>query len=382
MKGRLVGPFLALLGGALFGGAFYAYVQQLTVGLAVTGLNRPAAWGLYIANFDFFNGLSAGGIIIASLVYAFGLRQFRSVARIAVLMAISCIILAAIFIFLDLGRPDRLFFLFRHGRPWSPLIWDVIVINLYLLIILTYAYFGMRADLARMAEAVPGHRWLYRFLTLGYTDLSPQALARGQKLLRVLAVIGLVMALVLHSVSAWILGLVKARPGWHSAIIAPLFIVSATVSGLALLLVSIVFCRRVLRFPIEEKVIKDLGKLLAFSIPILGYFLFAELLTVTYAKEPPVLSVFKEMMYGLCLPLLGKPALWPSLPAGGPGSDPVGAPAEGRPVGRAPGCTGHRHRRDRVPGESPGPPWRLGSGLAGVSPPLVAGARLSVAFPG
>ena len=85
--------------------AAYAYSTQLARGLGVTGLNQPAHWGLYIVNFVFFIGLSAGGIIIASLVHAFGVRQFRPVARLAELMAISCLILATVFIVLDLGRP-------------------------------------------------------------------------------------------------------------------------------------------------------------------------------------------------------------------------------------------------------------------------------------
>jgi Ni/Fe-hydrogenase subunit HybB-like protein len=84
---------------------------------------------------------------------------------------------------------------------------------------------------------------------------------------------------------------------------APLFIVSATVSGLALLLASVVFCRRVLRLPIEEKVVRDLGKLLVFSIPALCYLLFAELLTVLYGREPASLHVFEEMMHGEYAPV-------------------------------------------------------------------------------
>ena len=90
----------------------------------------------------------------------------------------------------------------------------------------------------------------------------------------------------------------KARPGWFGAIMAPLFIVSATVSGLALLLVSVVFIRRFLRAGIGEEVIRRLGVLLAFSIPVLGYFLFAEMLTVFYSAEPGAMEVFEMMMFG------------------------------------------------------------------------------------
>ena len=291
--GFVVGLLLALLAGSL-----YALSQQLTSGLGITGMNSPAYWGLYIVNFVFFVGLSAGGIIIASLVHALGLTQFRPVARIAELMAISCVILAVLFILLDMGRPDRLGKLFLYGQLQSPLIWDVIVVNVYLLVSLAYGYFGTRGDLARLMAVIPGRRGLYRLLTLGYTDLSARAVARDQKVLKVLAFVGLPLAVALHTVTAWILGLVKARPGWYGAIMAPLFIVSATVSGLALLLVSVVFSRRFVKLPIEEKVIRDLGKLLVFSIPVLGYLLFAELLTVLYGREPASFHVFEEMMYG------------------------------------------------------------------------------------
>jgi molybdopterin-containing oxidoreductase family membrane subunit len=296
--GLVVGLLLILIGGAT-----YALFEQLGTGLGITGMNSPAYWGLYIVNFVFFVGLSAGGIIIASLVHALGLRQFRSVARIAELMAISCVILAVLFILLDMGRPERLGNLFLYGQLQSPLIWDVIVINFYLLVSLAYGYFGTRADLVRLRVAIPERRWLYRFLALGYTDLSDRAVARDQKILRVLALVGLPLAVALHTVTAWILGLVKARPGWYGAIMAPLFIVSATVSGLALLLASVVVSRRILRLPIEEKVIRDLGKLLVFSIPVLGYLLFAELLTVLYGREPASFHVFEEMMHGEYAPM-------------------------------------------------------------------------------
>jgi molybdopterin-containing oxidoreductase family membrane subunit len=300
------GPLYVLSSGALLGvvgWAIYAYVQQLSVGLEVTGMNSPAYWGFYIVNFVFFIGLSAGGIIIASLVHAFGIERFRSVARIAELMSISCLILAMIFITLDIGRPDRLYHLLLYPRFESPLIWDVIVIALYLMVGMVYGYFGTRADLVRCMALVPRRKWLLKVLALGYTDISECALVRDRKLLRGLAFGGLPLAVALHSVTAWILGLVKAHPGWHSALLAPLFVVSATVSGLALLIVSVVFIKRFLKVEIPADAIELLGKLLLFAIPILGYFLFAELLTSTYSKEPAGVHFFHEMMFGQFAPL-------------------------------------------------------------------------------
>jgi molybdopterin-containing oxidoreductase family membrane subunit len=280
------------------------YLRQFFLGLGVTGLDRPGYWGVYIVNFVFFIGVSAGGIIIASLVHAFGLEHFRSVARIAELMAISCLLLAVCFIILDLGRPDRLLFIMLHPHPASPLFWDVTAVNAYLFISLIYGYLGTRADLVRVMHAKPRVAWFYRLLALGHTSLSPSTLRREHVLLKVLASIGLLAAVALHSVTAWIFGLQKARPGWFASIMAPLFIVSATVSGLALLTVSVVTIRRLIAHPrIEDQVIRRLGVLLAFSIPVLGYFLFAELLTAFYSAEPSVLHIFHTMMHGTYAPM-------------------------------------------------------------------------------
>jgi len=303
---------LGILLGSVFLVAISVYLRQYFLGLGVTGLNRPGYWGVYIVNFVFFIGVSAGGIIIASLVHAFGIEHFRSVARIAELMAISCLLLAICFIILDLGRPDRLLFILLHPHPASPLFWDVTAVNIYLFISLIYGYLGTRADLVRVMHAKPRAAWFYRLLALGYTDLSPRTLRRERRLLKVLASIGLLAAIVLHSVTAWIFGLQKARPGWFASIMAPLFIVSATVSGLALLTVSVVTIRRLVAHPkIEDQVIRRLGVLLAFSIPVLGYFLFAELLTAFYSAEPSVLQIFHTMMHGTYAPMF-----WGHLVAG------------------------------------------------------------------
>lgn len=279
-------------------GAAYAYFEQLTRGLIITGLNRPAYWGMYIVNFVTFTGLSGGGVIVAGIIHAFGLRKYRTVARISVLMAIICILLALVFIILDLGRPDRLFTILQHPHPRSPLVWDVTVVNGFLLICLAFFYLDMRVDLVRLIQAKPRFAWLYRLLALGYTDMSPKARERDQLMLKMMGGVGLLGAVALRTVSAWILGLTKARPGWFGAIMGPLFVVSATVGGLAILLVCVVALRRLLRMRIDEEIVRKSGLMLLISIPVLGYFLMAEMMTTFYGGEPPALRVFLTMMSG------------------------------------------------------------------------------------
>lgn len=288
----------------IFGwGAYNLVSQQWTHGLEVTGLNVSIYWGLYIVNFVFLIGVSAGGIIVGALAYAAGIERFRPVARLAELMAISCLILATLFIFVSIGAPDRFYFLFLFGRLGSPLIWDVLIIIAYLGLAMTLGYFGTRADLIRCMDAFPRWRWLYWLLALGYTDVSPRALERDRKILKVLAILSIPAAILLHSITAWILGVVKARVTWHTSLMGPLFVVSAIVSGLALVTLSTVIAKFLLGFRIMRETIVELGKLLALSIPVLGYLLFAELLTVTFGKEPAHMQVFGEMIWGRFAPL-------------------------------------------------------------------------------
>ena len=294
---------LAFLLAAVGWGAYNLVFEQWAKGLEVTGLNVSIYWGLYIVNFVFFIGVSAGGIIVGALAYAVGIERFRPVARIAELMAISCLILATLFIFVSIGAPDRFYFLFLYGRLGSPLIWDVLIVLAYLALALVLGYFGTRADLVRCMDAMPKRRWLYRLLALGYTDLSPKALDRDRRILKVLAIVSIPAAVLLHSITAWILGVVKARVTWHTSLLGPLFVVSAVVSGLALVIVSAIVARSLLGFRIRRETVVDLGKLLAFSIPVLGYFLFAELLTVTFGKEPAQMHVFSQMIWGHFAPV-------------------------------------------------------------------------------
>jgi len=289
--------FLIVLLG-IVGWAAYAYGVQLTVGLGSTGMNAPAYWGIYIVNFVYLIGLSAGGVIVASLAYVFDLKEYKPIARIAELLAIVCLVLAMIFVTLDVGRPDRLANIVLFGNPLSPLVWDFIVIAIYLVICLVYGYLGTRADIVAAMKAIPRRARLYRILALGYTDVSPEAVRRDERTLRIIATAALPTAIALHSVTAWILGLMKAQPGWHSALLAPLFVASAIVSGLSLVVVATVASRRFLHLDIPDVLITKLGRFLVWLIPIDFYFAFAEIITVQYGREPAQFSTLQDVIAG------------------------------------------------------------------------------------
>jgi molybdopterin-containing oxidoreductase family membrane subunit len=129
-------------------------------------------------------------------------------------------------------------------------------------------------------------------------SVSPAALKWDRRLLRILAIISIPGAVALHSVTAWILGLVKGQPGWNTPILAPLFISSAMVSGLAGVILAVIAGRKLFRLEVADEVIQSLARYLLFLIPILMYLLFSEFLTIGYSGSPAHLEVFREVLGG------------------------------------------------------------------------------------
>ena len=238
--------------GALTAVGVAAWIYQLMGGLGVTGMDNGTSWGLYITMFMFFVGLSAGGLIVASSASVFHVADYKKVALPAVILSTVCICCAGMFVLIDLGGIQRVWRIVTGPNPMSPLFWDVCVISLYLAINVVYLYF--------MTSKKPG----------------------AQDKVAVVSRFALPVAILVHSVTAWIFGLEMAREGWYSAIMAPLFVVSAMDSGLALLLLSLMGLNKSGRFKTDKKLLSNLAGLLATCIAIDGFLVGCEVLTMAY----------------------------------------------------------------------------------------------------
>jgi molybdopterin-containing oxidoreductase family membrane subunit len=293
-------PFLAWVGALLavmaVGGA--AWIYQYSQGLAVTGLTNVVMWGQYILFFMFFVGLSAGGLIVASAGRLFGVTVFKPIVRLAVLEATVAIILAATFILPDLGRPERVLNILLYANPTSPMIWDIAIVFVYMGLSATYVWLYARADLARAGSP----------LAFG-TSASDAAAARDQRLLGALAWVALPAAILLHSITAWIFGLQISRGFWYSAIMAPMFISSALVSGLGLVILLALAFRRFGRIRFANDLVAFLGGLLAVFIVVEAFFVFAEMLTAAYPGAPEEADAIHRLLTGTYAPIFWAEAL-------------------------------------------------------------------------
>jgi dimethyl sulfoxide reductase membrane subunit len=268
--GRLGGGWIAALGLLVLWG-LAAWIYQLTQGLIATGMRDEVSWGLYICTFAFFVGLSAGGLIMASAAELFGGKSLRPLARVGVLSAGACVLVAAMTIIPDLGNPQRVWELFRYPNWTSPMIWDVIIIAVYFCFAVV--------DLTLMSRR----------------DILPAKRARA---LRIMAYIGLPAAVLLHSITAWIFGLQISRPWWNTALLAPLFVTSAILSGSALIALVAVVAERFDKLHLAPETWSTVRKLIATALAVDLFLTAADYLTILWGNVPQDRAALEMILPG------------------------------------------------------------------------------------
>jgi len=283
-KGIALIIFLILV--ILFG--LYCLYIQISEGHIVTGMRDNVVWGLYIVNFIFFIGISYAGALISGILHLLRVPWRTPIIRMAEMITVISTMIGPAYILLCIGRLDRLPNLVLFGRVQSPIIWDVIAITTYLSGSIIFLYLAMIRDMAILRDnPVKTARWrnpIYRFLAVRYKDTTKQ-----KELLNIstdlLSIVIIPLAILVHSVLAWIFGM-TLRPGWHSTIFAPYFVIAAVYSGTGVLIMVMWVFRRV--YHLEAHITKIHFNYLAIIMIILGalygYFTFSEYLTSWYGS--------------------------------------------------------------------------------------------------
>jgi Ni/Fe-hydrogenase subunit HybB-like protein len=196
-------------------------------------------WGLLVVLYPYITGLVAGAFILASLEKVFKVKEVEPTYRLAMLTALAFLIVAPLPLLAHLGHPERSFEIFLTPHFKSAMAMFGFVYAWYLmLVLLLEIWFEYRADLVRWSREEKGLKKLFYWLiTLGSTDLSEEAIQFDQKAVHTITLIGIPSAFLLHGYVGFIFGSVKANPWWSSVLMPIVFLFSAIVSGIALVLV-------------------------------------------------------------------------------------------------------------------------------------------------
>ncbi len=236
---------------ALFAWGVTAWRHQITEGLIVTNMRDQVSWAFYIGNFTFLVGVAAAAVMLVIPAYIYDWKPIKEIAIFGELLAISAIVMCMLFVLVDVGRPDRVWHLIpiigSLNLPSSLLGWDVLVLNLYLLLNLVIV-----VHLLYTAY----HRRPY----------SPRFVVP-------LLLFSIPAAVGIHTVTAFVYAGTAARPFWNSAILAPRFLASAFCSGPAILLILFQILRRTTSIEIKNEAIWKVAELMAYAM-FLNLFLF------------------------------------------------------------------------------------------------------------
>lgn len=222
-------------------GGTVAWIIQLRKGLGVTAMRDYASWGLYISLLFFFVGVSLIGALVSSVLRFSNAKWRYPLIRIAEAVTLSSIFFAGFMPVLDMGRPERLYFLVTHGRIQSPILWDVVAIATYFIGSVIYFYLPLIPDMAimrdKLTNAPPLRRKIFRFLAMGWEGNLRQKLLL-KKAMNIMSVVILPVAVSVHTISAWLIAM-TLRPGWNTSIMGPYFVFGALMAGCAIMILII-----------------------------------------------------------------------------------------------------------------------------------------------
>jgi len=230
-------------------------------------------WGVLIVIYPYLTGLVAGAFTVSSFYHVFGMQQFKPVARLALLTSLSVMIFVPMPLLLHLGHPERAMNSMITPHLTSAFAMFGYFAAFYTVLLILECWFVFRVDnVARAKNSTGLARIFYRAATLWSDDVSPRARAIDGKWLLTLAIVGIPSAHGLHGYIGFVYGSLKSRQWWESDLMPVVFLFSAIVSGVALLMVLYVLTSKLRRVPIDHACLKSL------TYALWGFLMFTVLL--------------------------------------------------------------------------------------------------------
>jgi Ni/Fe-hydrogenase subunit HybB-like protein len=256
----------------VIGAGAACWFWQLRSGLTITGLSRDVVWGFYIAQFTFLVGVAASAVMVVLPYYLHNYKAFGKMTILGEFLAIAAVIMCMTFIFVDMGRPDRILNVFLYPTPHSMMFWDTVALGGYLVLNILIS----RVSLSCERRGEPPPKWI-----------------------KPIIILSIPWAVSIHTVTAFLYAGLAARPFWLTAILAPRFLASAFAAGPALLILLAFVVRRLTNFDPGKEAINKLAEIVTYAMILNVFFVAMELFTALYSDIPEHVSHFQFLFTGL-----------------------------------------------------------------------------------
>jgi len=242
---------------------FLFYMKQHDVGLIATNMNDQVSWGLYIANFTYLVGAAAAAVLLVVPSYVYHFKPIKEIVVLGELFAASSVMMAVLFVMVDLGRLDRFWHMLpligSMNFPQSLLAWDVIALNGYLILNIFIPVYLLVKFYYRKK---PNWKFILPFILLSVP-----------------------WAVGIHTVTAFLYNGLPARPFWNASILAPRFLASAFCSGPAIIIIIFQIIRKVSDIKLEDEALFKVAELIAYAMFLNLFLLGSELFKEYYSNS-------------------------------------------------------------------------------------------------
>ena len=227
-------------------------------------------WSVLIAVYPFITGLVAGAFILASLERVFNVQEVKPTYRLALLTAFAFLLVAPLPLQLHLGHPERSYEMLMTPNPQSAMAMFGFVYLWYLMVVLLLEiWLDYRRDLVLARRSSTGlTRLFYTVLTLGSDNISAASLRIDDRIGRIVTVVGIPSAFLLHGYVGFIFGSIKANPWWSTPMMPIVFLFSAIVSGIAAVMLLYIGVSRLRRTAIDMVCLDTVARYLFYAFLI------------------------------------------------------------------------------------------------------------------
>jgi len=248
------------------------YLIQFSEGLKVTGMSRDISWGLYIAQFTYLVGIAAGGVMVVLPYYLHDYKAFGKITILGEFLAIGAVVMCLLFIFVDIGNPVRMLNVILYPSPNSILFWDMIVLNVYLMLNIVVGWNVLAAE----RKGISYKKWV-----------------------KFLAILSIPWAFSIHTVTAFLYAGIPGKFLWMTAIMAARFLASAFAAGPSLLLLLCLLVRRNTKFDPGKEQMNTLSGIITYAMILNCFFLALEFFTAYYSGIPEHHASLDYLFFGL-----------------------------------------------------------------------------------
>ena len=254
-------------------------------------------WTVMIVLYPYITGMVAGAFIVSSFYHVFNMEKLKSVARFALVSSFDFLLFATVTLLNHLGRPDRAFYIMLTPNFNSAMSGFGFVYLFYMLIVVLEIWFSYRVDLIDKYSQSRGlAKSIYYIIILGNTNDNENTKKYDRKLVTVLAGIGIPVACVLHGYVGFLFGSIKANPWWSTPLMFIIFIFSAIVSGLAVLIMLYQFVHWLRKKEVNQECLDLMSKWLWGFMIIAVVLELMEVLSIAY-ENTERWAILKQLMY-------------------------------------------------------------------------------------